>query len=1120
MDQDLLSLLAPLKRRLRVIWRRIVLVRFVQSAVLTVGVLATALLVLLAAEAVFWVDSVWRTVLLVVWLVLAAVLLGTLVVPPVMNGWRRRSRFKHIARYIASRVTVAEDRLINVLELGRGEASLAPTPLVAQAVQSLSDDVARLPLERAVCYRHSLHLARLMALPLVGLLVFLLAAPQAFLGSSSRLFSPGESFTRPVPFTLTVEPGSAEIARGEMLHIIARAVGAEFPGEVTLEIHRTNERRSRMAVLHSDSSGTFEHIESNVRQNLRYRLSALPLVSPWYEVNVLDRPVLRNLDVNLYPPAYTGLPRQSLPSGTGNIVALIGSRAEITARSSIASVKAHLAFDSDLPDMPMPDLTANFIVRDTDHYTIHLQSQAGVSNSDPVRYSVTPTADRYPTIHFVSPDPDAVLDASLEVPLAARLDDDYGFTRLALYWRLAESRYDDIMAEFDSFDLAIPADRALLYVWPVNAATGLDVVPGDVVEYYLRVWDNDGWNGPKPASSAMQRIRLPSLVEHYEQLEGLQDNTESDLESLLEDATDLREQFNELKDELRRKQDADWDDQRQLEDLTEAQQALESQVEALSETMDDAAEQMEDHGLVSDELLEVFQELQEVTDEINSPELMEALRELQEAIEELDPQKLQSSLEKFDFNEEQFRERMERTLELFRNFQVQQRLDEAATRAEDLKDIQDELAEKTEAEPDIDEAEPLSREQRRASEDMESLEDKMADIQERMERMRNAPQDAMKQLNEATQSQRLPQQMMDNALQMMQNEMQQANQGQQQMSQSMQQLQAQLQQMQQNMQGQQMSMNLAGLRHVIGNVLMLSHDQEALVQRVLTTTANSNLLRDHAQGQSQLRDGARIVIDSLQSLGRTLPQMTRDAMQYAGSALLSMESATDALVERSSRQAELIGREAMMNLNELALLLSDLMAQLQNSAASASGGGMSMEQMIEQLQQMAAQQRDLNRALDNMLGQMEGDRLTVDMQERLQQLAGQQDRMRQQLQHMSRERDLARRLAGDLDKIARQMEESIRDLTLGQTNHRQIKDRQQQILTRLLDASRSMSERGKQRKREGVQAEEILRMSPDDLNQTPSEEVLRRALLQALENGYAQEYQQLIRRYFELLEQN
>ena len=400
---------------------------------------------------------------------------------------------------------------------------------------------------------------------------------------------------------------------------------------------------------------------------------------------------------------------------------------------------------------------------------------------------------------------------------------------------------------------------------------------------------------------------------------------------------------------------------------------------------------------------------------------------------------------------------------------------------------------------------------------MEALEEKMADIQRRMEEMRNAPEQEMGQLNNETQGQQLPQQMLENAQQMMQNQMQQANQGQQQMSQSMQQLQGQLQQMQQNMQGQQMTINLAGLRHVLSNVLHLSHDQEDINQETVETTANSTRLRILAQQQAALGDGTRMVIDSLQSLGRTLPQMSRDALSYAGSALLNMNAATDAFVERNSRQAEFTGREAMTNLNELALLLSDLMSQLMNSASSASGGGMSMEQMIEQLQQMAAQQRDLNRSLEEMLGQMEGERLTVDMQERLRQLAGQQEQLRRQLQQMSRERELARRLAGDLDEIARQMEESIRELTLGQTNHREVIQRQQQILTRLLDASRAMNERGEQRKREGEQGEDVLRPGPDPLSPLLTEEELRRALLEALESGYTHDYRELIRRYFELL---
>ena len=690
MDQDLQSLLVPIQHRLRAIWKRITLIRCLQGVTVAVGILATALLLLVALEAFFWVELSWRTALLLIWATAAACLTGILVLLPFLAGWRGRAQYKQMAKLVATKVPEAEDRLVNVLELGQGEASSAPVPLVSNAVKKLGDEITLLPLEAAVSYRRSWQLARLAVLPVAGLLIFLLAAPHAFLGASHRLFSPGVTFTRPVPYSVNVKPGSTAITRGDSLLITAQVQGSELPRELTLEILRAGERNVREVTLLPVNPDAFVHLESNVRQDFKYRLSSASLVTAWFDVRVLDRPILRNLTVDLYPPTYTGLTRQSLAPGTGNITALRGTRASISVRSNMSDLVARLVFEGGGSEIPMPDLTGSFTVVEPDRYHIHLETDSGITNSDPVEFTVTPVDDRYPSVRIVAPDPESVLDVSLDVPLAARLEDDFGFSRLSLYWRLAESRYDEAMQEFESFDLDIPSDRVLQYIWPVNATTGLDVIPGDVVEYYLRVWDNDGWQGPKTASSATHRIRLPSLAEQYDQLETLQDGTQSELETLLDDAEGLREQFDELREELRRKQDADWDDQQQLEDVSTAQQELESRVEALNEAMDEAAQQMEENGLVSEELLEVFRDLQEVTDEINAPELMEALQELQEAIAELNPEKLQESLEKYAFNEEQFQERLERTLELFRNFQVQQKLDEAAARAEDLKEVQDE----------------------------------------------------------------------------------------------------------------------------------------------------------------------------------------------------------------------------------------------------------------------------------------------------------------------------------------------------------------------------------------------------------------------------------------------
>src|SRR5690606_29029898 len=112
--------------------------------------------------------------------------------------------------------------------------------------------------------------------------------------------------------------------------------------------------------------------------------------------------------------------------------------------------------------------------------------------------------------------------------------------------------------------------------------------------------------------------------------------------------------------------------------------AIESRVEELTEQIESITATMQEHDMVSEETLEAYRELQRVAAEINSPELQEALRKLQEAMQNLDLNQLQESLGQFEFNEDLYRKRLERTLELFEKLRMQQGLDEAAKRAEEL----------------------------------------------------------------------------------------------------------------------------------------------------------------------------------------------------------------------------------------------------------------------------------------------------------------------------------------------------------------------------------------------------------------------------------------------------
>lgn len=1116
MSDESKRILHGVQIRLRTCWGRLITERVAVGLILLITTLTGTLLVLLTAEMRLWLPTLWRGALFWVWIGTGVALLSWFVVRPWMTGWLGRKRYKTIAHSVTRNQPHVQSRLVSLLELCNGESSAAPRSLVDSAVKALNTEVSGLPLIEKVNWRQPMVWSRYAAIPLGLIVVLTLAAPQGFRDASIRLFSPGTTFERPAPFALAVTPGNIEVTRGDSLTIIATASGETLPEIVTFELGVPGESSLRSQSVRSDASGRFLHQEHNLRLPLRYRAVAGSVWSPWFHVTVIDRPILRNLQVTLRPPAYTGLPAEQLPPGTGNITALQGTVANIRVRSSDPDVTAWLSMDNSDQDLILDDMAGAFTLHEETTYRVILQSSSGVQNLDPITYSITPLIDQYPSVELISPAPQTNMDFALLVPLDIRVRDDFGFSRLTLSWRLSDSRFGDTMEAFEEIILSLPGAPEVQYLWDLGTTTGLDIVPGDVISYFVTVWDNDGYNGPKKSVSATQKLRLPSIAERYEALESTQDETESGLESLIDDAENVREQFEELRDELREKQDADWDDQQSLESLRQAQEELQNRVDELTNNMEEAAEQMADHDLVSDELLKLFQELQNVTEEISSPELAEALEQLQEALTEFDPALMQESLEDFEFNDEMFRERIERTLELFKNFQVQQQLEETERRAEDLQEVQDNLAEQTAEDTPTETSGGLAEEQMQAADEMSAIEAKMEEIADRMRELQRAPVQQMEQLNEQTQAQELPEGMRENAQQMQAGQMQQANQGQQQMSQSMQQLQSDLQNVQMGMQGQQMQVNMAALRLILSNVLRLSYDQEDLRRNIADATRDSPLLRDFAREQSVLAIGGTVVADSIQSLGRTLPQLSRAVQEFAGNALMSMETSIEMLTESNNLAAESSAAEAMTNLNNLALLLSDLLGQLMDASSSSSGGAMSMEQMIQQLQQMAMQQDQLNQALEEFFGRSPGERMSADMQERLRQLAGQQEAMRRQLTELARERDLASQLAGDLERIAEQMAESIQELQSGQVN-RPTRQRQQQILTRLLDASRSLQERGEEERREGRRSTDIERVSPGELQNNLTQDELRRALMDALESGYTKDYQALIQRYFELL---
>jgi hypothetical protein len=138
-------------------------------------------------------------------------------------------------------------------------------------------------------------------------------------------------------------------------------------------------------------------------------------------------------------------------------------------------------------------------------------------------------------------------------------------------------------------------------------------------------------------------------------------------------------------------------------------------------------------------------------------------------------------------------------------------------------------------------------------------------------------------------------------------------------------------------------------------------------------------------------------------------------------------------------------------------------------------------------------------------------------------LAAEQGMVRKSLEQLAREAagtgDLSRML-GDLQKIAEEMREVQTDLAQGAVTPETL-EKQERILSRMLDSQRSTRERDYEQRRRAESGKLRDRSVPGDPGaRNDARARLQQDLLRALEEGYAPEYQELIRQYFEALQRS
>ncbi|SYZ74652.1 conserved membrane hypothetical protein [Candidatus Zixiibacteriota bacterium] len=973
------------------------------------------------------------------------------------------------------------------------------------------------------------HNLRNMGLTVVLALALLFVFPGLFSYSYEVYSKPTELVAPPLGFTLVPYPGVITAVKYRDISFGAILKGDHYPDKAAIYYRFTdgNWQKTDMALPKprhfGPSQGDSLIIATTVKQAKRpldYYVRVGRITTDIAHIDVVDRPRVTGIKVSLFYPEYTGLTPSVVDENDGNIAAVVGTRANIRIETNLPSAKAEMIFDdSSRAPFEINGLTAEQSLRieKNRNYVIHLLDKQGEVNPDPIEYNITAVPDEYPVIEVLRPGQDMNLNDNMTVPFLLRISDDYGFSSLVLKYNLVHQgeKGDDKVAVLHFSD-KIKTQGEINFNWDVES---LGLEPSDYIQYHFELADNDRITGPKVTVSRSYIARLPSLDEIIAQTDREQNENIDQAEDYLKAQKDLADRLQKISRKLEQEQSSGsnskvaWQHQKEMEEVAQNQENLENKIQESAKKMNEMVNRMEENRTSSREVLEKLAEIQKLYEEVATPEMREARLKLMEALKNMDPKQIQEALKNFQMSQEELMQRLDRTIALLKKIKIENKVNALTEMAREIADKQDKMNKSTSGSKK-EQLPNLAPEEKKVREQLDDLKKQTAELRQMLkETDYNKAQDADKFCKAVEQSDANSN--MDNMTQnLSQKEQDQAmDQGQKALSKLLSML-DQMQQGQASMCKGGDNEMLAKMRQQIDDINYLANGQKDIIDRTGNINIQSEVLRDLAAQQQTLRESVTGLAREIQEMGKESPFVAAELNNLVNSAMGNMDLSVNRLSDRRGLESRNFQQEALYNLNRAAVRMLDALEK----QSSCNKGGQ-CDKPTQKLNSLCEKQNMLNQQTQSQCNNPKD--VSPSNKEAMVRLAAEQDAIRKSLSDLEREFGNSREVLGRLDAISDEMKKIVDELSSGEAGEPTL-ERQLQVYSRMLDASKTLQRKDFTDQRKAEVGKDITRNSPPALTgeQEQGGANMEDKLRQFMNENYPSEYEQHIKAYFKALIEN
>jgi hypothetical protein len=264
------------------------------------------------------------------------------------------------------------------------------------------------------------------------------------------------------------------------------------------------------------------------------------------------------------------------------------------------------------------------------------------------------------------------------------------------------------------------------------------------------------------------------------------------------------------------------------------------------------------------------------------------------------------------------------------------------------------------------------------------------------------------------------------------------------------------------------------LRLLLDNLLQISFEQERVMLDFRRLREGSPALKSTSQRQNKIAETAFILEDSLISLGKKVMPLSQLITRETTEMHNRLNEAANMMKERKWPLVQARQQQSMASINKLAVMLSDLLQQMQNQQMQMKPGKKGKGKQKPQ-GSWAGRQQKLNQKARESRADKQGP-----MSEDMIKIAQEQARLRQELEEKLQDiqgRPGSDNLEKSLKDLIKNMEKNETDFVNKRLNQ-ELQNRQDLMLPILLESEKALKEQGEDPKKESKNALEKFRESP------------------------------------------